>query len=399
MPLLAYTRSGEPLVAPLVSDDEWERLRSAKDRDAWMPHSQRRAIPKISRLGTRFFAHPPGHAPEGAKESNLHLYLKAQCLIGAKAAGWEALPEQIGKTPEGLDWRADVLCRRPEKAWSVGFEAQVQLQGEEAYRQRQERYAASGLRTLWLVAHEPAALQGYWRKPDPHLPAFRTSLWKDPEGRPGAHVHVDGLTLNVADFVSGALSRQLQWYENGRHAVVTLVLREDQCWHRTCRRKILLAYKAETSGGEPIGIEAVQALEGYAEAYTRAQAALPNLADSPWLFRQARASRCPHCRREIRYQSYDPGRPRTRQRRVQDPYASASLRVHVPIGVAIPEQGCRPGLSPHAGWHWGPAGRWIGWASLGGIGLISHQRPAARARQQGLTRDAGDQLWLSDVMR
>src|SRR3712207_6663652 len=38
MPLLAYTGSGEPLVAPLMSDDEWERLRAAKDRDAWMPH-------------------------------------------------------------------------------------------------------------------------------------------------------------------------------------------------------------------------------------------------------------------------------------------------------------------------------------------------------------------------
>ena len=136
MPLLAYSVSGEPLIAPLMGDEEWEHLRSAKDRDAWMPQSQRRAIPKVSRLGTRFFAHPPGHAPEGARESDLHLHLKAQCLIGARAAGWEALPEQSGKTPEGLDWRADVLCRRPGKAWSVGFEAQVQLQGEDAYRQR-----------------------------------------------------------------------------------------------------------------------------------------------------------------------------------------------------------------------------------------------------------------------
>ncbi len=133
MPLLAYTQSGEALIAPLMSDDEWERVRCAKDRDAWMPQSQRRAIPKVSRLGTRFFAHPPGDAPEGAKESDLHLYLKAQCLIGAKAAGWEALPEQSGRTPEGLDWRADVICRRPGKTWSVSFEAQVQLQGEEAY--------------------------------------------------------------------------------------------------------------------------------------------------------------------------------------------------------------------------------------------------------------------------
>src|SRR5215212_9048678 len=163
MPLLAYSEMGEPLVAPLLSDAEWEGLRAAKDRDAWMPQSRKRAIPKVSRLGTRFFAHPPGHAPEGAKESDLHLYLKAQCLIGARAAGWDALPEQSGSTPGGLDWRADVLCRRPGKAWSVGFEAQVQLQSEQAYRQRQERYATSGIRTLWLVAHEPAALQSYWR--------------------------------------------------------------------------------------------------------------------------------------------------------------------------------------------------------------------------------------------
>jgi hypothetical protein len=31
--------------------------------------------------------------------------------------------------------------------------------------------------------------------------------------------------LAVTDFVSGALSRQLHWYEHDRHCVVTLVLR------------------------------------------------------------------------------------------------------------------------------------------------------------------------------
>ena len=222
MPLLAYTQSGEPLVAPLLSDDEWEQLKSERGRDAWMPGSRRRAIPKVSRLGTRFFAHPPGHAAEGSRESDLHLYLKAQCLIGARAAGWEALPEQSGQTPEGQDWRAEVLCRRPGQPWSIALEAQVQLQGEETYRKRQERFAASGMRALWLVAHEPAALHQYWRKPDRHLPAFRTSLWKDEEGRPAAHVHVDGLTLRVAAFVSGALSRKLRWCELDRHGVVML---------------------------------------------------------------------------------------------------------------------------------------------------------------------------------
>src|SRR3954470_13868918 len=165
MPLLAYTQSGEPLVAPLISVAEWEQLRSSTERDAWMPESRRRAVPKVSRLGTRFFAHPPGHAPEGGRESDLHLYLKAQCLIGARAAGWDALPEQSGQTPDGQDWRADILCRRPGQIWSIALEAQVQLQGEEAYRKRQERFAASGIRALWLVAHEPAALHNTGASP------------------------------------------------------------------------------------------------------------------------------------------------------------------------------------------------------------------------------------------
>src|ERR671916_2029030 len=156
-----------------------------------MPHGGGRAIPKVSRLGTRFFAHRRGQAPEGARETDTHLFIKAQCLLGARDAGWEALPEQRGKAPDGQDWRADVLCRRPGKAWSVGLEAQVELQGEEMYWRRQARYAASGIRALWLVAHEPAALHRYWLKPDPHLPAFKTTIRKDQDGQPGAHVQVD----------------------------------------------------------------------------------------------------------------------------------------------------------------------------------------------------------------
>ena len=124
MPLLAYTGSGEPLIAPLITDDGWERLRTSKDRDAWMPLGRGRAIPKVSPLGTRFFAHQAGQAPEGSRETDIHLYLKAQCLVGARDAGWEALPEQSGGTPDGQDWRADVLCRLPGRDWAVAVEVQ-----------------------------------------------------------------------------------------------------------------------------------------------------------------------------------------------------------------------------------------------------------------------------------
>ena len=78
-----------------------------------------------------------------------------------------------------------------------------------------------------------------------------TSIWKDQEGQPGAQVQVDGLSLTVAEFVSGALTRQLRWYENHRYGVITLVLRQDQCWHRTCRKRMLVTYRVETLSGTP----------------------------------------------------------------------------------------------------------------------------------------------------
>jgi hypothetical protein len=362
MPLLAYAQSGEPLVAPLMADEQWEQLRSSKQPDAWMPYGGGRAIAKVSRLGTRFFAHRRGRAPERARETDTHLFIKAQCLLGARDAGWEALPEQRGTTPDGQDWRADVLCRRPGKVWSVGLEAQVELQGEEMYWQRQARYAASGIRTLWLVAHEPAALRAYWNQPDRDLPAVRTQTWKDQDGRLAGRVHVDGASLSIADFVAGALSGRLSWYGDGLHATVTLVLHEAPCWRRTCGRAVLLASRAETGSGRPVDLARVVGLEGFSSAYARAQAALRTLADPPAPFRRGLATRCPHCRCEIRY----PGCGWTPPERVT---------TYVPLGIQVPEGAARDGLDlrPHAEWHWGPQTRWPRWAPLGGIGLITRQ--------------------------
>ncbi len=213
------------------------------------------------------------------------------------------------------------------------IEAQVQLQGEEAYRQRQERYSASGIRALWLVAHEPAALHRYWREPDPDLPAFKTTVGNDQHGRPEAQVQIDGLSLSIPEFVSGALGGQLHWSGTGRHGILMLVLRKDQCWHRTCRKTVFFAYRAETPRRMPLDLEAVQTMHGYGDAYARARAVLPDLADSPWSFRKVLASRCPHCRREIRYHGHD--------------WEGQDV-LDMLIGVDVGEQGRRLGLTPHA---------------------------------------------------
>jgi hypothetical protein len=182
-------------------------------------------------------------------------------------------------------------------------------------------------------------------------------------------VRVDGLSLSVSDFVAGALTGQLRWYESGWHGIIPLVLREDLCWHRTCRRRVLLAYRAETLQGSPLDIEVVQAMQGYRDAYSKAQAALPDLADSPWPFRKVLASRCPYCRREIRYQRHD--------------WAGQSATYRMSIGVNVPEQGGRIGLTPHAQWHWGPEARWPHWVPFGGVGPISHNRLEMRPKRLG----------------
>jgi hypothetical protein len=180
-------------------------------------------------------------------------------------------------------------------------------------------------------------------------------------------VHVDGLSLSISDFVAGALTGQLQWYGNDRHGIILLVLREDQCWHRTCRKRVLLAYRAEAPQGRPLEIEVVQAMEGYAAAYAKARAALPDLAESPQPFRNVLASRCPHCKREIRYQRED--------------WAGGTTAYKILIGINLPEHGSKIGLAPHAQWHWGPEARWLNWAPLGGIGPISNQPREIRPRR------------------
>src|SRR4051812_36402726 len=242
-------------------------------------------------------------------------YLPIQCS-GVTRAFHHPSPE-AGRT--NLDHAHPLWISR-----GVALEAQVELQGEPAYRERQARYAASQIRALWLVAHEPAALSGYWAQPHRELPAFRTRAWADPQGRPAACVAVDGLSLSVAEFVAGALLGQLHWYEQERHAIVVLILHEGLCWRRSCRRRVLLASAAETHSGRALEITRVAELDGYAGAYARAQAALLDLADSPQPYRRGLSSRCPHCGWEIRY-----------PKRVWAP--RAGTRIAVPIGIQVPE--------------------------------------------------------------
>src|SRR5215210_8093337 len=147
---------------------------------------------------------------------------------------------------------------------------------------------------------------------------------------------------------------------------------------------ILLAFRAETTSGDTLDLPSVQVLEGYGRAYAQAQAALSDLADSPWPFRRVLASRCPYCRREVRYQHQGSASRNAALVRADDTYGSTGVQVRVPIGINIPEPGTRLGLTAHAGWHWGPETQWAGWAPLGWIGLVSRLEPKMQPRRPGL---------------
>lgn len=106
------------------------------------------AIPKTSKLGTKFFAHKTDACgTEG--ESTEHLRCKELIVEGAKNSNWSAFPEEAGNDKHGNSWVADVLCTNNEN--KIAFEVQLASQTFDEYKRRTERYNNSGVKCLWLI--------------------------------------------------------------------------------------------------------------------------------------------------------------------------------------------------------------------------------------------------------
>ncbi|WP_197023373.1 competence protein CoiA [Arthrobacter sp. MA-N2] len=149
MPLVAHF-NGSRTEAHQLAEDEWAVLKSAYKQGTLTMTCGQPGVPKTSKLGFQYFAHKRGadcilHA--GAPESAEHLALKAAAEAAAKACGWASTIEYPG--PQ-RSWIADVLAEKDGRR--VAIEIQLSPQQPTEFVRRQERYEASGIECIWLVA-------------------------------------------------------------------------------------------------------------------------------------------------------------------------------------------------------------------------------------------------------
>jgi competence protein CoiA len=133
-----------------LSPEEWQALGAENRRrhHLRMPCCSAQVSLRRSRLGKPFFAHKTVGACSTGPETEAHRLLKQMMVEVARDHGWKAETEVLGEAPSGEPWRADVLASRG--AARVAVEIQWSSQAAEETVRRQERYAASGIRCLWL---------------------------------------------------------------------------------------------------------------------------------------------------------------------------------------------------------------------------------------------------------
>lgn len=197
---LSCRLDGEVIYGHSITDELWDSVRrNYRDMGLVMQCCSRLAIPKVSPLGTRFFAHKPDPSSrtcQAARESPEHLRLKWLIAKAAQDAGWTSITEATFER-----FRTDVLCSRSNVR--VAFEVQLSRQRDIDFAKRQGQRAESNIRTLWLTKYLPH------HNPSVDLPLFRIE-WADNVEH--ATVAVDTKHLPVLSFVRGALSGKLSFF-------------------------------------------------------------------------------------------------------------------------------------------------------------------------------------------
>ncbi len=232
MPLHAIAASGAILRAWEISPEDWAVLKQTyHDLGLTAPCCGAAAVPVRSSRGWQFFRHQTD-ASCSAGESPEHVVCKTIIARAASAAGFEVRTE--ARSSDG-GWTADVLVRRPD--WkadtAVAVEVQVSRIPLTEIEDRQERYAAVGVRGTWLVGYHVSGA-----RPRRDLPLFRLVPRQADVIAPVVLCHgADGAELRVglAAFVGALLQRQVRFQGPPDEADVPVIVAiPSACW-RCCR--------------------------------------------------------------------------------------------------------------------------------------------------------------------
>jgi len=162
VPLRAYI-DGREVIAPLVSDAEWERLRKETGLTVILPCCDSPGHLRTSKRGSKHFVHQRRTGCDWKPESWQHLKAKSEIVLACHEAGYEASTEVAGK-----DWRADIMATKG--AARIAFEVQWSPQTLEETELRQERYQRDGVRGCWFFRQPPVLVARH------DLPLFRLTV-------------------------------------------------------------------------------------------------------------------------------------------------------------------------------------------------------------------------------
>jgi hypothetical protein len=158
-------------------------------------------------------------------ETKQHHDLKQLAAAVGKSEGWTATMEAAETTLNGKRWIADVLLERDGRR--VAVEVQWSPQSQDAYINRQNIYAASGVEVVWM--HRTRRLR-------PSAEVMEGRVTEASDG--GYEVFLEGYpgqVLPAEDFVRSALNGSLKFgFSSSDPVNVHILAAEAECWHREC---------------------------------------------------------------------------------------------------------------------------------------------------------------------
>ena len=176
MPFVALLDGSVRVDLTRTDDAVWDAIYKAKPPAKLTCRGCSGRMHAKARSHTRFFAH---HVRQDdcptAGESPEHLRLKRLLVDAARAAGWEANPEE----PVGGRW-ADVLAVSPDGQRRVALEVQLSPQTAAVTTERTADYAGVDVEVIWVV-HDEARI-GRWED-GPYLVLAADDLVSRPTAR------------------------------------------------------------------------------------------------------------------------------------------------------------------------------------------------------------------------